>query len=45
MDTCLDRLYKRVRAQGNFVLESELAQVILFKIRSFRSFMCLESRY
>ena len=43
MDTCLDRLYKRVRAQGNFVLESELAQVILFKIR--KSFRYLESRY
>jgi len=27
MDTCLDRLYKRVKAQGNSVLESELAQV------------------
>ena len=31
MDTCLDRLYKRVRAQGNFVLESELAQVKPFE--------------
>ena len=32
MDTCLDRLYKRVKAQGNSVLESELAQVRLLRV-------------
>ena len=32
MDTCLDRLYRRVKAQGNSILESELAQVKLLKV-------------
>ena len=32
MDTCLDRLYRRVKAQGNSVLESELAQVRLLRV-------------
>ena len=29
MDMCLDRLYRKVKAQGNSVLESEVAQVRL----------------
>ena len=31
MDTCLDRLYRTVKAQGNSVLESELAQVFIIE--------------
>ena len=34
MDTCLDRLYRRVKSQGNSVLESELAQVRLLRVFS-----------
>ena len=32
MDTCLDRLYRTMKAQGNSVLESELAQVFVTQV-------------